>query len=40
MGDEQQPANEPEQLESPLKPLLWILIPFVLMLIYGIFGNR
>jgi hypothetical protein len=27
--------SEPEKLESALKPLLWMLIPFVLVLLYG-----
>jgi hypothetical protein len=27
-----------EELKSPLKPLLWLLIPLVAVLIYGFFN--
>lgn len=40
MDDEKPPVVEPENLESPIKPLLWVLIPMLLVLLYGIFGNR
>jgi hypothetical protein len=33
------PPGEPEKLESPLKPLLWLLIPFILVLLYGYFAT-
>jgi hypothetical protein len=44
MEDDKQPttppgAGAPEEMGSPLKPLLWLLIPFVLVLLYGIFSH-
>ena len=33
-------ANEPEKLQSPLKPLLWLLIPLILILVYGFLGSH
>ena len=31
-------STEPAKLESPLKPLLWLAIPFVLLMVYALFG--
>lgn len=39
MNDDKPETIEPEKLESPLKPLLWVLIPFVLILLYGFFSR-
>jgi hypothetical protein len=34
-----EPADNQEvKLDSPLKPLLWLLIPLVLALVYGFLG--
>jgi hypothetical protein len=34
----QLPPKEPE-LHSPLVPLLWLLIPFVAVILYGLFSG-
>lgn len=31
----QLPVDLPEETESALKPLLWLLVPFVLLMLYG-----
>ncbi len=38
MDDNKQPATEPEA-GSPVKLLLWFLIPLVLIILYGVFGH-
>ncbi len=34
-GAEGAGRDEPEKLDSPLKPLLWLLIPLIFILLYG-----
>lgn len=30
---------EPEKLHSPFKPLMWILLPLVVVVIWGLFNQ-
>lgn len=41
---EKQPSSpenkaEEQKLESPIKPLLWILIPLIAVVVYGLLSN-
>lgn len=33
------PQENPEVLHSPLKPLLWILLPLVVVIVWGLFNR-
>ncbi len=38
-GSPSDAGSDDIQYESAAKPLLWLLIPFIMVLMYGIFSN-
>ncbi len=38
-ADQDKGEPEPEKLASPLMPLLWLLIPFLGLILWGLFGG-